>query len=405
MRVLIIEDDPVVAETLHHLLDQYRYSVDIASSAEAGLEMICAYAYDLLVLDRGLPGMDGVSLCQRLRTERQYMPILLLTGQGREGYYQAEALNAGADDYVLKPFDAEVLIARLQALLRRSNGVAQPILAWGNLSLNPSSRQVSYGSKHLSLTPKEFSILELLLRNSHRIFSAQAILDHAWDAMEAPGEEVVRYHIKELRHKLTLATAPKTLIETVHRVGYRLNPMYASPQAHPSEPILSASPLPLPSQIAELTDQNQQLCTALAALQKSQDDLRQQNTVLRATQAALTTERDYYQDLFQWAPEGYLVSDPQGIIKDVNQAISALLEIAPQDLIHQSLANFMLAADRQDFQAHLNHLSWPRPWKVRLQTRQANVVIVLLSTTPIVDAQQRITGLRWLIQDEHLDPE
>jgi len=400
VRVLVIEDDPVVAEALHHLLGQYRYSVDLASSAEAGLDMVAAYAYDLLVLDRGLPGMDGVSLCQRLRAERQHMPILLLTGQGREGYYQAEALNAGADDYVVKPFDAEALIARLQALLRRRNGDAQPILTWGDLSLNPSNRQVCYGSQHLLLTPKEYSILELLLRNPHRIFSAQAMLDHAWDAMEAPGEEVVRYHIKELRHKLTLATAPKTLIETVHRVGYRLNPMYASPQASPIAPPPPASPLAISSQVAELTEQNQQLCTALTALQKSQDDLRQHLAVLRPTQAALTTERDYYQDLFQWAPEGYLVSDPQGIIKDVNQAISTLLEIAPQDLIHQSLANFVSVADRQDFQSHLSHLSWPRPWKIRLQTRQAKLALVLVSIAPIVDAQQRITGLRWLIRDE-----
>lgn len=398
MKVLVVEDDPIVAASLHQLLGQYCYSVDIASNAEAGLEMVSAYDYDLLVLDWGLPGMDGVSLCQRLRAERQDIPILLLTGQGREGHYQAEALNAGADDYVVKPFDAEELMARLQALLRRSHGIAQPILTWGHLALNPSCRQVSYGDTPLSLTPKEYSILELLLRQPTMVFSAQAILDHAWDSTDAPGEEVVRYHIKELRHKLALANAPKTFIETVHRVGYRLNPLHASPQAPPSPPIPEEPSSPLLSQVADLTDRNHQLCVALEVLQKSQEDLRQQLADLRAAQENLTTERDYYRDLFQGAPEGYLVSDLQGTIQEANQAAGILLGIDPPALIQQSIVDLVAVADRPAFQTCLSQRHWPYPWTIRLQPNQGNPVSALISTAPIVDDQQQLIGLRWLIR-------
>ncbi|QQE65112.1 hypothetical protein GFS31_17970 [Leptolyngbya sp. BL0902] len=400
MKVLVIEDDPIVAASLHHLLGQYRYSVDIASSAEVGLEMVAAYAYDLLVLDRGLPGMDGVSLCQRLRAERQDMPILLLTGQGGEGHYQAEALNAGADDYVAKPFDAEELVARVQALLRRSHGIAHPILTWGGLALNPSCRQVSYGDTPLSLTPKEYSILELLLRHPTMVFSAQSILDRAWDSTDAPGEEVVRYHIKELRHKLSVAAAPKMLIETVHRVGYRLNPLYASPQSTQGEPIPAEPPPSVLPQETDLTTRNHQLQTALEILQTSQANLRQHLADLQAIQAALTTERDYYRDLFQWAPESYLVSDLQGTIQAANQAAGALLGTAPQALIHQSLAQFVAGSDRPAFQASLRQQRWPYPWRIHLQTAQGNGVPALISATPIVDVQHQWIGLRWLIRKE-----
>ncbi len=131
------------------------------------------------------------------------MPILMLTGQGSEGYRQAEALNAGTDDYVTKPFDAEELIARMQALLRRNGGTPQSIRTWAYLSVDPSSRRVTYGDRLLSVTPKEYGILKLLLRNPQTIFSTRPLLDHTWNSTDVPGEEVVRYHIKELRHKLS----------------------------------------------------------------------------------------------------------------------------------------------------------------------------------------------------------
>ncbi len=386
MKILIVEDDPIVAASLNHLLTSYAYSVDMASDAEIGLELVSAYDYDLLVLDVVLPGMDGLNLCQRLRDEQRQMPILLLTGQGKEGHRQAEALNAGADDYVMKPFDAEELIARIQALLRRKGGNLQPVLTWGHLSLEPSSRRVTYGDQPLSLTPKEYSILELFFRNPQTVFSARAVLDHAWQSTDAPGEEVVRYHIKELRHKLSAATAPKDLIETLHRVGYRLNPMYSSLVAAQVEQ------QPTPEKIAELTATNRQLRQALDRLRQTQEDL-------RAAQEVLVAERDRYRDLFQFAPVNDLVSDRHGTIEEANQAAAKLLRVEPQDLIHQSLSSFVLAAERRDFQTHLARLSCSSSWGVTLQPHRGNPLPVLATVTPIVDVQGQVTGLRWLLQD------
>lgn len=221
MRVLVVEDDLNIAKTLKLLLSSYSYAVDVSVDAESALQMVEAFTYDLVLLDVVLPGLDGISLCQTLRTRGYQMPILLLTGQD-SGQQKALALNIGADDYVVKPFDAEELVARLQALLRRGRTVAQPILQWGELQLDPSSRSVFYGTALLTLTPKEYAILTLLLRNPQRVLNSKEILEHAWTAEECPGEETVRVHIKGLRQKLKAVGAPSNLIETVYRVGYRL---------------------------------------------------------------------------------------------------------------------------------------------------------------------------------------
>ncbi|MCU0568847.1 MAG: PAS domain S-box protein [Oculatellaceae cyanobacterium Prado106] len=227
MKILIVEDDRAIVETLQYLFSSYNYASDIATDGETGLAMAEAFEYDLMVLDIGLPKLDGVGLCQQLRSQGFQNPILLLTGRGG-AKQKAAALNAGADDYVVKPFETEELMARIQALLRRGNITNQPILNWGNLSLDPSSRRVMYGSDRLSLTPKEYAILELFLRHPETVLSAATILDHAWTSIDFPGEEAVRAHIKTLRQKFTAIGAPKDLIQTVHRVGYRLNPRYTA---------------------------------------------------------------------------------------------------------------------------------------------------------------------------------
>jgi DNA-binding response OmpR family regulator len=235
MRILVVEDDDSVAQVLKILLSEKNYAVDLAMDGESGLDLAEAFDYDLILLDVILPKMDGVSLCRQLRSEGYRMPILLLTGQDGS-HEKAIALNTGADDYVVKPFDHEELIARIQALLRRGGAKLQPVLEWGDLRLDPSSRDVTYGSEILALTPKEHAILELFLRNNQRVLSPGMILDHAWSSEEAPGEEAVRVHIKGLRHKLKMAGVAANFIETVYGVGYRLNPDHAlathSPQTH-----------------------------------------------------------------------------------------------------------------------------------------------------------------------------
>jgi DNA-binding response OmpR family regulator len=242
MRFLIVEDDELMAQALKLLLAEQSYGVDLALTGSLALEMLESFEYDLVILDLLLPDTNGINLSKRLRAEGYSMPILLLTGQ-RHIEQKAIALNAGADDYMIKPFDHLELLARVQALLRRSSGQAKPMLTWGALTLNPSSRQVTYSGQEIILTPKEHALIELLLRHSDRTFSAKVIIDRIWAAEDYPGEEAVRTHIKGLRQKLRSAGAPANLIETIHRVGYRLNPLAKLPEEVPPDPA-AAAPIP-----------------------------------------------------------------------------------------------------------------------------------------------------------------
>lgn len=221
MKILIIEDDKLIAQTLTTILTGQNYAVEVAPDGEAGLDLIAIFDYDLILLDVILPKLDGISVCRKIRATRLEVPILLLTACD-SGHEKAIGLDAGADDYVVKPFDEEELVARVRALLRRGAGISQPILQYGLLRLDPSSAEVTYDREELSLTPKEYALLELLLRNSRRVFSCGTILEHLWSYEETPGEEAVRTHIKGLRHKLKVAGAPNDTIETVYGIGYRL---------------------------------------------------------------------------------------------------------------------------------------------------------------------------------------
>lgn len=226
MRILVVEDDEFMAKALTAVLSSQHYAVEVATDGQAGWELVEAFVYDLILLDVILPKLDGISLCRRLRSEGHQMPILLLTGRD-SSHDKAIGLDAGADDYLVKPFDQEELVARVRALLRRGGSTLLPILEWGSLQLDPSSCEVTYGMRPLQLTPKEYSLLELFLRNSRRVFSCSAILDHIWSFDKTPGEEAVRTQIKGLRQKLKAAGAAADLIETVYGIGYRLKPLEA----------------------------------------------------------------------------------------------------------------------------------------------------------------------------------
>lgn len=224
MRILLVEDDASVATVLQKVLTNEHYVVDVASDGHAGWQFVSAFHYDLIVLDVILPKMDGLAFCRRLRECAYNMPVLLVTALD-SSTKKIAGLNAGADDYITKPFEIEELLARVRALLRRVQTSILLTLEWGELRLQPNSREVLYAKTRLNLTPKEYALLELFLRNSSQVFSRRAILDNLWNHSEAPGEETVTSHIKGLRRKLACASAPTDFIETVYGVGYRLNPM------------------------------------------------------------------------------------------------------------------------------------------------------------------------------------
>ncbi|MGB3639397.1 MAG: response regulator [Rivularia sp. (in: cyanobacteria)] len=224
MKILVVEDDEFVAQALSAVLTHHNYAVEVANDGETGWELVQAFDYDLIILDITLPKLDGISLCQKIRSGGWLIPIMLVTGCDSP-HEKATGLDAGADDYVVKPFEEEELVARVRALLRRGKVNLQPVLEWGNLRLDPTSCEVDYDTKNLSLTPKEYSLLELFLRNSRRVFSCGMILEHLWSYSDIPSEEAVRTHIKGLRMKLKAAGAPGNLIETVYGIGYRLKPI------------------------------------------------------------------------------------------------------------------------------------------------------------------------------------
>ncbi len=221
MKLLLVEDDNRIAAPLAEALSDQRYAVDLATDGQTGWEMIEAFAYDLILLDLMLPRLNGIMLCHQLRQSKYMMPVLILTAKD-SSTDKVMGLDAGADDYVVKPFDLQELLARVRALLRRNQPAASPILSWGELTLNPASCDVTYAGQLLSLTPKEYGLLELLLRHNGRVLSREMILNHLWPSIDVPGQETVKVHLRGLRQKLKAVGATNDFIETVYGLGYRL---------------------------------------------------------------------------------------------------------------------------------------------------------------------------------------
>lgn len=221
MRILVVEDDVQLAELLTEALRDRQYAVDIARDGEVAWDWADTLAYDLVVLDVTLPKLDGISLCKRLRQHNATLPILMLTARDTVAD-KINGLDAGADDYVVKPFNLQELMARVRALLRRGTVTVSTGLRWGDLHLDPSTFEVRYGEQLLQLTPKEFALLELLLASGRRVLSRTGIIEHIWSLDNPPTEETVKSHLKSVRQKLKLAGAPEDFIETVHGLGYRL---------------------------------------------------------------------------------------------------------------------------------------------------------------------------------------
>jgi len=220
MKFLLVEDDRALAGAIERLLLAHHYVMDLATDGIEGRGMAEVFPYDLILMDWMLPKLDGMHLCQQLRENGNDTPIILLTARDASTDRVA-GLDAGADDYLVKPFEFEELLARIRALLRRAEGIVSPILRWGDLQLDPRSSKVSHRGTPIALTPKEYALLELFLRNPSRIFSLDSLLDKVWPFEDAPTVASVRTHIKGLRQKLKRASVPN-IISTVYGLGYRL---------------------------------------------------------------------------------------------------------------------------------------------------------------------------------------
>jgi DNA-binding response OmpR family regulator len=216
MRLLLIEDDPMIGRAVRHGLVEGGFAVDWVTDGHSGLAAAANGVYDLIVLDLGLPRVDGLALLETLRSRRDGVPVLIVSARDRVPDRIA-GLNAGADDYLLKPFDLDELIARVHALLRRRTGNPTLLLEAGSVSMDPVRRQVLQDGREVSLTNKEFSLLEALMRRPGAVLSRERLEESIYGWAEEIGSNAVEVHLHNLRKKLGAS-----VILNVRGVGYRV---------------------------------------------------------------------------------------------------------------------------------------------------------------------------------------
>lgn len=301
MKILCVEDDQGLAVLLQQTLIRQHYQVELATDGLMGWNLAEIDTYDLILLDWMLPNFTGIEFCQRLRTERQSVlnpnhdtPVLLMTALDSVTN-KIMGLNAGADDYVVKPFDLEELLARIRALLRRNHSDRSPLLQWGQLCLNPNSCEVTYRDHLVGLAAKEYELLELFLRHPDQIFSLNRLLTALWNVEDMPSEGAIRTHIKSLRQKLKQAGSDDP-IDTVYKLGYRLKHQEAKASADEGvesveafgeekrEPHLSSS---IPPELWEAWQEVRQVyCDRLSTIQQAVAALQSQTLTPEQQQSA-----------------------------------------------------------------------------------------------------------------------
>lgn len=220
-KILIVEDEPSMADPIKLYLAHEHHLVEVVEDGLEALERLKFYKYDVIILDWMLPGISGVEVCKQFRAAGGTTPILMVTAK-HQTQEKVQALDAGADDYLTKPYDVQEVAARVRALLRRPQVVAGNILKARNVVLEPSTFRVTRDEQEVQLLPKEFALLEFFMRHPNQVFSAEALLDRVWSSDSEASPETIRTYIKRLRQKIDVA-GQTSLINTVHGVGYKLD--------------------------------------------------------------------------------------------------------------------------------------------------------------------------------------
>jgi two-component system OmpR family response regulator len=220
VRLLVVEDEPALAATIRQGLTEAGFAVDVAATGTEGLWAAQATPYDCVVLDIMLPGLSGYRVVRSLRAAEVWTPVLMLTAKDGE-YDEADAFDLGADDYLTKPFSFVVLIARIRALVRRGRPARPAVLVAGDLALDPARRSVTRCGQNIPMTPREFSVLEFLMRHPGEVVRKADIMNGVWDSGYSGDPNIVEVYIRYLRTKIDIPFG-REAIETVRGVGYRL---------------------------------------------------------------------------------------------------------------------------------------------------------------------------------------
>ena len=218
-RILVIEDDPQVSSVVVEALAAFNHIVETVDKGDEGLERLTYYHYDLAIIDYMLPGLTGVEICQKYRSNGGQIPVLFLTGQS-DVPYKIEAFDSGADDYLTKPFAFSELMARVRALLRRPPQLTEKVLSCGELKLDLNTCSVTKNGEPVSLAPSEFALLELFMKSPGRLFSSDELLNRVFKTESEATDEAVRQRVLRLRKKIAIGDGP-SVIKTVKGLGYK----------------------------------------------------------------------------------------------------------------------------------------------------------------------------------------
>jgi DNA-binding response OmpR family regulator len=220
VRILIVEDEPAIARAVSDALVRDGYAVDAVGDGQDALTWVDSYDYDLVVVDLVLPGLDGISLVRELRRTGLRVPVLILTSLDAVSD-RVRGLDAGADDYLAKPFAMDELLARIRALRRRQAGEPDPVIRVGDLELDPARRRVTVAGREVRLTTREFALLEVLARHPGQVFAQDRLIEAVWNADFSAESNVVEVHVRSIRRKLDAGRA-ESVIETLRGAGYRV---------------------------------------------------------------------------------------------------------------------------------------------------------------------------------------